>query len=87
MMFSKAKVAARPKGTNVFRITAQQTSMQASITDNSDPRGITTNPWGVPPEFDCSQASSVFSEKIPEVWKNTGFEAMPFSLEKCWDLK
>jgi hypothetical protein len=77
----------RPEGINVFKTTAQQTPMQASITDNRDPRGITTDPWGVPPEFDRSQTSPVFSEKIPEVWKNTNFETMPFRIEKCRDLK
>jgi hypothetical protein len=86
-MCSKTKVAARPEGTNVFNITAQQPPQQASITSEDNSRVTATDRPDLVSEFDGSQVLPVFSEKIPEVWKNTNFETMPFSIEKCRDLK
>lgn len=75
----------KPKGTNVLKMTNQYLSMQPPITNNADFRAILTTPSDFQPQ--CSQAPQAFSEKIPEVWKNTNFSAMPFTIEKCCDLK
>jgi hypothetical protein len=86
-MCSKTKVAARPEGTNVFNITAQQPPQQILITNEDDSRVTATDRPDLDSVRDYPQALPEFSEKIPEVWKNANFEAMPFSIEKCRDLK
>ena len=71
----------------MFKITAKQASMQPSITDNADSRGITTGLWDLNPQLERPRVPQEYSEKIPEIWKNTNFESMPFTIEKCRDLK
>lgn len=80
-------VAVRPKGTNVFKITVKQPSIQPSITDNADSRGVMTGDWNLGSEPDRFYTPQEFSEKIPEVWKNQTFNEMQFTIEKCRDLK
>ena len=46
-----------------------------------------SNPWDPNLEFGQESIRGAFSEKIPEVWKTQTFSGMPFTIEKCRDLK
>ena len=58
----------------------------SKITRSQESRDFNSNPWD--PNLELDQITKgAFSEKIPEVWKAQVFTDMPFTIEKCRDLK
>jgi hypothetical protein len=87
MMFSKATVDVRPKGTNMLKITIQQTSVQPLIVGHDDSRGAMARPWHLGSEPDRLQKTQERSEMFHNVCKTVNLELMLSTIEKCRDLK
>ena len=61
--------------------------MRKNDGENLKITGSNNNPWDLNLEFDQANSGGLFSEKIPNAWKDQTFTIMPFSIEKCRDLK
>ena len=55
--------------------------------NNERPQDASSNPWDSRHGYGQTNFCDAFNETIPEAWKNQALTTMPFTVEKCRDLK